>query len=69
MISIFNKFHIDNIKTRKEEIMLNIIIAQIIVVLINVYIANTENKFRLYFVTFLFNLSNLKSKRFQLGTF
>lgn len=39
--------------------MLNIIIAQLIVVLINIYIANTENKFRLYFVTFLFNLANL----------
>lgn len=39
--------------------MIEIILMQIIVVLINIYIANTENKFRLYFVTFLFNLSNL----------
>ena len=32
--------------------MLDVIIAQIIVVLINIYIANTENKNRIYFVTF-----------------
>ncbi len=39
--------------------MLDIIIAQIIVVLINIYIANTENKKGIYFVTFLFNFANL----------
>lgn len=39
--------------------MLNVIIMQCIVVAINIYIANTENKFRIYFVTFLFNFANL----------
>lgn len=38
---------------------MQIIITQLIVVLINYYIANTENKFGIYFVTFLFNLANL----------
>ena len=38
---------------------MNIIIAQIIVVLINSYIAITENKKNIYLVTFLFNLANL----------
>lgn len=39
--------------------MLNIIIVQIIIVLINAYIATTEKKTRIYIVTFLFNLANL----------
>lgn len=39
--------------------MLNIIIVQIIIVMINTYIATTENKIRIYVVTFLFNLANL----------
>ena len=36
-----------------------VIVAQIIVVLINIYIANTENKKRLYGVVFLFNFVNM----------
>lgn len=39
--------------------MTQIIIMQCIAVMFNTYIANTENKFRLYFATFLFNLTNL----------
>lgn len=38
---------------------MGIIITQIIVVLINYYIATTENKKNIYVVTFLFNFSNL----------
>lgn len=38
---------------------MQIIITQIIVVLINYYIATTENKKNIYIVTFLFNFSNL----------
>lgn len=39
--------------------MLDIIVVQIIIVMINTYIATTENKIRIYVVTFLFNLANL----------
>lgn len=39
--------------------MIEVIIAQIIVVLINTYIATTENKKNIYIVTFLFNFANL----------
>lgn len=38
---------------------MSIIIMQIIVVLINYYIATTENKKNIYIVTFLFNFANL----------
>ena len=38
---------------------MKIIVIQFIIVLINYYIANTENIKRIYVVTFLFNLSNL----------
>jgi len=38
---------------------LSVIIFQIIVVLINAYIAYTENKSRIYVVTFLFNFANM----------
>ena len=37
----------------------SVIIAQIFVVIINLYIATTENKKHIYVVTFLFNFSNL----------
>lgn len=38
---------------------MSILISQLVVVIINVYIATTENKKNIYIVTFLFNLSNL----------
>ena len=38
---------------------MGVLFAQIVVVFINTYIAFTENKKRIYIVTFLFNLSNL----------
>ena len=37
----------------------SVIIAQIFVVIINLYIATTENNKHIYVVTFLFNFSNL----------